>query len=105
MEYVMLSGVNDTPELARQLIQLLSGIRVKINLIPFNPFPHTQYQRSTDKDIDHFQDMLLKAGFHTTIRKTRGDEINAACGQLKGDVQDRTKRSGRYQKKVIGERA
>lgn len=105
MEYVMLAGVNDTPLHAQQLIKILNGIRVKINLIPFNPFPHTQYKRSDNHVICHFRDILLKAGLNTTIRRTRGDEIDAACGQLVGKVQDRTHRQERYlrSKKVIGE--
>lgn len=108
MEYVMLAGVNDTPEHARQLIKLLQGVRAKMNLIPFNPFPHTQYQRSDRETILRFQDILVRAGFNTTIRKTRGDDIDAACGQLVGQVKDRTRRQERYlrshQKKVIGEK-
>lgn len=96
MEYVMLDGINDRPEHARQLIRLLQGIPVKMNLIPFNPFPHTDYQRSSDDTIQHFRDILMKAGYNTTIRRTRGDDIDAACGQLVGRVQDRTRRHERY---------
>ncbi|SRR5579885_652305 len=107
MEYVMLAGVNDTPEHARQLIRLLNGVRAKMNLIPFNPFPHTHYQRSDADTINHFRDMLMKAGLNTTVRRTRGDDIDAACGQLVGQVKDRTRRNERYlrsiNKKVIGE--
>ncbi len=107
MEYVMLAGVNDKPEHARQLIKILSGVRVKINLIPFNPFPHTDYKRSDASTIQHFRDTLMQAGFNTTIRRTRGDDIDAACGQLVGEVHDRTKRQQRYleqaRKKVIGD--
>jgi 23S rRNA (adenine2503-C2)-methyltransferase len=93
MEYVMLAGVNDRIEHARQLIKLLQGVPAKINLIPFNPFPGTQYTRSSDEDINHFRDILIKAGFNTIVRKTRGDDIDAACGQLAGQFYDRTKRS------------
>ncbi|OGT35134.1 MAG: 23S rRNA (adenine(2503)-C(2))-methyltransferase [Gammaproteobacteria bacterium RIFCSPHIGHO2_12_FULL_37_14] len=100
MEYVMLHGINDSQEHARQLIKLLNGIRVKMNLIPFNPFPHTQYKRSENDTILHFRDTLLKAGLNTTIRRTRGDDINAACGQLVGQVKDRTRRQQRYQQKL-----
>jgi 23S rRNA (adenine2503-C2)-methyltransferase len=106
MEYVMLDQVNDTREHAKELINLLQGIPVKINLIPFNPFPHTTYQRSNDETIQRFRDILMKAGFNTTIRRTRGDDIDAACGQLVGQVKDRTRRQERYlrqNEKVIGE--
>jgi 23S rRNA (adenine2503-C2)-methyltransferase len=107
MEYVMLAGVNDSPDHARQLIKILNGVRAKVNLIPFNPFPHTNYQRSDMETILHFRDILMKAGLNTTIRRTRGDDIDAACGQLVGQVKDRTRRHERYlrdaQKKVIGE--
>lgn len=96
MEYVMLAGVNDTPLHARQLIRILNGVRVKMNLIPFNPFPHTSYQRSDTNTILRFRDILMKAGLNTTIRKTRGDDIDAACGQLVGQVKDRTRRHERY---------
>jgi 23S rRNA (adenine2503-C2)-methyltransferase len=98
MEYVMLDGVNDQVEHAKQLVKLLHDISVKINLIPFNPFPHTTYQRSTDANIDTFQRILSKAGYITTVRRTRGDDIDAACGQLVGQVQDRTRRQERYLK-------
>lgn len=100
MEYVMLDGVNDQPEHAKQLIKLLEGVSVKMNLIPFNPFPHTVYQRSSDAAIDKFQKILINAGYHTTVRRTRGDDIDAACGQLVGQVQDRTKRNERYMKAI-----
>lgn len=107
MEYVMLAGVNDKPEHARQLIKILNGVRAKVNLIPFNPFPNTQYQRSDMETILRFRDILMKANLNTTIRRTRGDDIDAACGQLVGQVKDRTRRHERYlfqnQKKVIGD--
>jgi 23S rRNA (adenine2503-C2)-methyltransferase len=96
MEYVMLAGINDTPEHARQLIKILSGVRAKMNLIPFNPFPHTHYQRSDNATIDRFRDILMQAGLNTTVRRTRGDDIDAACGQLVGQVKDRTRRHERY---------
>lgn len=96
MEYVMLKGVNDQPEHARQLIKLLNGVRAKMNLIPFNPFPHTDYERSDDATIYKFRDILMKAGLNTTIRQTRGDDIDAACGQLVGQVKDKTRRSERH---------
>jgi 23S rRNA (adenine2503-C2)-methyltransferase len=96
MEYVMLAQVNDTPIHAKQLIRLLSDIRVKVNLIPFNRFPHTAYQRSDINTIQRFRDILINAGLNTTIRRTRGDDIDAACGQLVGEVKDKTRRQERY---------
>ena len=96
MEYVMLAGVNDTPLHARQLIKVLAGVRAKMNLIPFNPFPHTTYKRSDSKTIDRFRDILMQAGLNTTVRRTRGDDIDAACGQFVGQVKDRTRRKERY---------
>jgi 23S rRNA (adenine2503-C2)-methyltransferase len=99
MEYVMLDGINDQPEHARQLIKILNGVPAKMNLIPFNPFPHTEYQRSDMATIDRFRDILMKAGLNTTIRRTRGDDIDAACGQLVGEVKDRTRRQERFLRK------
>jgi 23S rRNA (adenine2503-C2)-methyltransferase len=98
MEYVMLASLNDTPGHARQLIKLLTDyhVRAKINLIPFNPFPHTPYQRSDKANIDHFRNILVQAGFNTITRKTKGDDIDAACGQLVGLVKDRSRRHERY---------
>lgn len=96
MEYVMLDRVNDQLPHAQQLIQILQGIRVKINLIPFNPFPQAPYRRSPQHQIERFQKHLLKAGFNTIIRKTRGEDIDAACGQLVGRVQDKTQRSRQW---------
>jgi len=89
-EYVMLDGVNDRPEHARQLATLLRGRPAKVNLIPFNPFPNTRYRRSTEEAIERFRDVLIKGGIIATIRRTRGDDIDAACGQLVGRVNDRT---------------
>jgi 23S rRNA (adenine2503-C2)-methyltransferase len=89
-EYVMLDGVNDRAEHARQLVALLRGRPAKVNLIPFNPFPGTQYRRSTEEAIVRFRDILVKGGVIATIRRTRGDDIDAACGQLVGRVNDRT---------------
>jgi 23S rRNA (adenine2503-C2)-methyltransferase len=97
-EYVMLKGVNDQPEHAEQLIKLLRNVPSKVNLIPFNPFPHTEYERSSKKAIDAFRDKLIAKGINTITRKTRGDDIDAACGQLAGEVKDRTSRSSRWQK-------
>ena len=97
-EYVMLKGVNDQPEHAEQLIKLLKNVPAKVNLIPFNPFPLTQYERSPQAVIDSFRDQLVMNGINTITRKTRGEDIDAACGQLAGEVKDRTSRSGRWQK-------
>jgi len=91
-EYVMLRGVKDSHAHAQQLVDLVtqSGVDCKFNLIPFNPFPNSGYQRSEYRVICGFADRLTEAGFITTIRKTRGEDIDAACGQLAGDIQDRT---------------
>jgi len=89
-EYVMLDGINDRPEHARELARLLRGRAAKLNLIPFNPFKGTNYRRSSDATILHFRDLLNEAGIIATIRRTRGDDIDAACGQLAGRVRDRT---------------
>lgn len=101
-EYCMLAGVNDQPEHAAQLIELLSmhkrrGLNSKINLIPFNPFPASGLQCSDRSTVTAFAERLLAAGFVTTVRKTRGDDIDAACGQLAGDVKDRTQAQARMQ--------
>jgi len=88
-EYVMLKDINDNPSHARDLVKLLKGISAKINLIPFNPFPQSHYQRSTPETIEIFRDILIKAGLVTITRKTRGDDIDAACGQLAGKVINR----------------
>ena len=90
-EYVMLDGVNDRPEHARELAQLLRGRPAKLNLIPFNPFPGTQFKRSPAPVILRFRDELLQRGLMATIRRTRGDDIDAACGQLAGRVANRQK--------------
>jgi 23S rRNA (adenine2503-C2)-methyltransferase len=99
MEYVMLAGINDTPTHAKQLIRLLEGIAAKVNLIPFNPFPTTTYKRSDRPTIDKFREILMAAGVNAITRKTRGDDIDAACGQLVGQVKDRTRRSERHLQK------
>lgn len=90
-EYVMLDGVNDSPALARDLAKLLSGMPAKVNLIPFNPFPQAGYQRSKPETIKAFADILRAKKIIATTRKTRGDDIDAACGQLVGKVQSRQK--------------
>jgi len=97
-EYVMLHGVNDSVEQAHKLKDLLEGIPSKVNLIPFNPFPNTEYKRSSNNAIHRFTDVLKEGGLITTTRKTRGDDIDAACGQLVGKVKDKTKRQLKAQK-------
>lgn len=88
-EYVMLDGVNDSDKQARQLVKLMQGVPAKINLIPFNPFPGAGYGRSPQERIDRFREILSAAGLTTVTRKTRGEDIDAACGQLVGRVQNR----------------
>lgn len=95
-EYVMLDGVNDSPAHARQLVKILEHVPSKINLIPFNPFPGTQWRRSSDSAIHRFREIVMAAGIMTVTRKTRGDDIAAACGQLVGEVQDRTRRQEKH---------
>ena len=99
-EYTMMKGVNDTPELARQLVRLVRKVPSKINLIPFNPFPGTRFERSDEAVIRQFQSILIDAGVLTMVRRTRGDDIDAACGQLKGQVMDRTRRQAEFRKKI-----
>lgn len=101
VEYVMLNGVNDSIEHAHQLAECLKHTPSKINLIPWNPFPGAPYSRSSNSRIDRFAKVLMKYGFTTIVRKTRGDDIDAACGQLAGDVIDRTKRT--LKKRQAGE--
>ena len=91
-EYVMLDGVNDSREDAVALAKLLKQVPAKVNLIPFNPFPNSKYRCSSQKKIDAFRDVLIANGLTTITRKTRGEDIDAACGQLAGQVMDRTKR-------------
>lgn len=100
IEYVMLAGVNDSDEHAKQLVTLLQELPSKINLIPFNPFPHAPYGRSSNNRIHAFSQILSQAGFVCTIRQTRGDDIDAACGQLVGQVADRTRRAKLWQAKI-----
>ncbi|HED34312.1 MAG TPA: 23S rRNA (adenine(2503)-C(2))-methyltransferase RlmN [Gammaproteobacteria bacterium] len=96
IEYVMLAGVNDTRQDAEQLIKLLDGIPVLINLIPFNPFPDSGYRTSSNNAVRRFQDMMMKADMTTVIRKTRGEDIDAACGQLVGKVADKSRRDRKF---------
>ncbi|HLU61262.1 MAG TPA: 23S rRNA (adenine(2503)-C(2))-methyltransferase RlmN [Gammaproteobacteria bacterium] len=95
VEYVMLDGVNDKDEHARQLAKLLGGLPCKVNLIPFNPFPGTPYRRSPLERINAFRDILVRKGLVTVTRRTRGDDIDAACGQLAGQVLDKSRRAAR----------
>jgi 23S rRNA (adenine2503-C2)-methyltransferase len=97
-EYCMLDGVNDSDAHARELIALVRDVPCKFNLIPFNPFPESGLKRSANPRIKAFAQVLMDAGIVTTIRKTRGDDIDAACGQLAGEVQDRTRVQERTQK-------
>lgn len=95
-EYVMLKDVNDHLEHARELVSLMRGIECKFNLIPFNPFPNSGFEASSYSQILKFQKILQEGGYITTVRKTRGDDIDAACGQLVGKVQDKTKRQEKW---------
>jgi len=105
-EYTMMKGVNDQPEHAARLASLMRQFgnaaqmkdAAKVNLIPFNPFPGTRFERSTDSDIRAFQQVLQARNVLTTVRRTRGDDIDAACGQLKGQVNDRTRRQAEFRK-------
>jgi len=96
IEYILIAGVNDHRQHARELAVLLKELPCKINLIPFNPFAGSEYQRSSNSAISTFRKLLQEAGYTVTIRTTRGDEIGAACGQLVGQVDDRTRRSARH---------
>ncbi len=100
MEYVMLEGVNDQPQHAHELIKILKDVPSKVNLIPFNPFNGTKYQRSSNEAILRFQSILMNAGIVTLTRKTRGDDIDAACGQLAGQVNDKTQRSAKFKQQL-----
>jgi 23S rRNA (adenine2503-C2)-methyltransferase len=89
-EYVMLDAVNDAPNQALALARLLAGHPAKVNLIPFNPYPGSHYRRSSEAAVERFRDQLIRNGVIATVRRTRGDDIDAACGQLVGRVSDRT---------------
>jgi 23S rRNA (adenine2503-C2)-methyltransferase len=107
-EYTLMRGVNDRPEHARELVRLMRrfanavqyGDAAKVNLIPFNPFPGTRFERSTEDDIRAFQKILLDGQILTMVRRTRGDDIDAACGQLKGQVLDRTRRQADFKRSL-----
>jgi 23S rRNA (adenine2503-C2)-methyltransferase len=100
-EYVMLAGVNDSPQQAHQLAKLLQGIAAKINLIPFNPYPGARYQPSDAATIERFNMILIRHGLVCTTRRTRGEDIAAACGQLVGDFQDRGQRRQQHQRELL----
>jgi 23S rRNA (adenine2503-C2)-methyltransferase len=102
IEYVMLAGVNDSDRHAHALARVLRRVPSKVNLIPFNPFPATRYRRSAAQRIDRFRDILYAAGIVTITRRTRGEDIDAACGQLAGDFEDRTRRRQRFSIEVRG---
>ena len=101
IEYVLIAGVNDRLSDAHELAKILKGIPNKINLIPFNPFPESGYETSSKKAIKAFEQILVSSGMIVTTRKTRGDDIDAACGQLAGKVNDRTRLVERMDKKAI----
>ncbi len=107
VEYTLMAGVNDQPEHARELVKILRRMPSKLNLIPFNPFPNSGYERPSEDAILAFKEIVVQGGIVTTVRRTRGDEIDAACGQLVGQVADRTRRSQKYipvvQEAVSGE--
>lgn len=100
IEYTLIDQVNDRPEHAKQLAELLRDVPVKINLIPFNPFDLSNYRKVSNNALRRFQTILIEEGYITTVRTTRGDDIEAACGQLAGQINDRTRRSARYQDKA-----
>jgi 23S rRNA (adenine2503-C2)-methyltransferase len=99
-EYTLMKGVNDQPEHARRLVKLLRTVPSKLNLIPFNPFPGTEFERSDEGTIRAFQKIVLDLGVLATVRRTRGDDIDAACGQLVGQVMDRTRRNREFRAKL-----
>lgn len=101
VEYTLIKGVNDSPDQAKELAALLKDFPCKINLIPFNPFPNSGYEKPSMNAVRRFQTILMQANFVVTVRSTRGDDIDAACGQLVGQVQDKTRRSARYQQKSV----
>jgi len=101
-EYVMLDGINDDLVDAKALIKLLRPLPAKVNLIPFNPFPNTRYRCSSPEQIERFRNVLINGGLTTITRKTRGEDIDAACGQLAGKIQDRTQRSAKINRVTLG---
>jgi 23S rRNA (adenine2503-C2)-methyltransferase len=104
-EYTLIDGVNDHPEHARALVKLLRRLPSKLNLIPFNPFPGTHYSCSPPDRIEEFKRIVMNGGLIATVRKTRGEDIDAACGQLVGKVIDRTRRQAKYREYLEQEHA
>jgi 23S rRNA (adenine2503-C2)-methyltransferase len=100
VEYTLIAGVNDSMDQARELAQVLRDLPCKVNLIPFNPFSLSDYQRPSKSAVSRFWQVMTDAGYVTTVRTTRGDDIDAACGQLAGQVQDRTRRAERHRRKA-----
>ena len=103
IEYTLMDHVNDRPEHAHELAELLKDVPVKINLIPFNPFAQSDYKRVSNNSLRRFQNILIDAGFVTTVRTSRGDDIDAACGQLAGNINDLTRRAERYRNKHLAQ--
>ena len=101
-EYVMLDGINDQPEHARELIKLLKGIPTLMNLIPFNPFEGSGYRTSSRNAVSRFREILHQSGMTTVVRKTRGEDIDAACGQLAGKIEDKSRRHRRFEEPRFG---
>lgn len=99
-EYTLMKGVNDQPEHARELVKLMRRLPSKVNLIPFNPYPGARYERPDEADISAFQKVLNQADLVAPVRRTRGDDIDAACGQLKGQVVDRTRRQAQFREQL-----
>ena len=100
VEYTLMDQVNDRTAHARELAVLLKDLPCKINLIPFNPFPGSEYKRVTNTALNRFRDILAGEGYTVTVRTTRGDDIAAACGQLAGEVNDKTRRQERYKRRL-----
>jgi len=100
VEYTLMDQINDRTVHARELATLLKDLPCKINLIPFNPFPGSEYKRVTNTALNRFRDILAGEGYTVTVRTTRGDDIAAACGQLAGEVNDKTRRQERYKKRL-----
>ena len=103
IEYVLIAGINDHRQHARDLAELLKSLPCKINLIPFNPFDMSSYRRPSSSSVSNFRQILKQAGYTVTVRTTRGDDIRAACGQLTGDVADQTRRGARGKKRAAND--
>jgi 23S rRNA (adenine2503-C2)-methyltransferase len=103
VEYTLMDGINEQPQHAEELAVLLEGFPCKINLIPFNPFPGSGYKRPSQVAVHAFKERLVRSGYSVTVRTTRGQDINAACGQLVGEVEDKTRRQEKYKRIAAGE--